>query len=82
MLGKEDQDVSEGVTQHHGGSRVPSMANDGDSSSQYTKLNVKQSEAGSVLGGQKNSMQTTGNTMAVAADGYIKVHESHNLTHS
>ena len=34
------------------------------------------------LGGQKASMQTTGKTMNVGADGFIKVHESAMLTHS
>ena len=85
MLGTEDQDVSEGVTQNLGNSRKPSMAPDPDSSSQQTKMNVKNthsSEVGSAVGGHKNSMQTTGGTMNVAADQYIKVRESQMLTHS
>lgn len=53
-LGTEDQDVSEGITQHIGNSQAPSQVPDIDSSSQQTKLNVKNtnsSEVGSVIGG-------------------------------
>ena len=51
-----------------------------DSESQGTRMNAKpydHSEHGSVIGGLKNSMMMTGGTIPEAAEGYIKVHESH-----